>query len=84
MNKISVIGSGNVGATVAHLSALKGLGDVVLLDIVEGIPQGKALDMHESSPIEGFDGDIIGSNNYVDTKDSDIVVITAGIARSEE
>ena len=81
MKKITVIGSGNVGATVAHLCALKGLGDVVLVDIIEGIPQGKALDMHESSPIEGFDGDVIGTNNYEDTKDSDIVVITAGIAR---
>ena len=79
--KIAIIGSGNVGATAAHLCALKGLGDVVLVDIIEGVPQGKALDMHESSPIEGFDGDVIGTNNYEDTKDSDIVVITAGIAR---
>lgn len=79
--KISIIGAGNVGATVAHLCALKNLGDVVLLDIIEGVPQGKALDMRESSPIECFDGDVIGTNNYEDTKDSDIVVITAGIAR---
>ncbi|MBW2980413.1 malate dehydrogenase [Candidatus Woesearchaeota archaeon] len=79
--KISIIGSGNVGATVAHLTALKNLGDVVLVDIIEGVPQGKALDMYESSPVEGFDADVIGTNNYEDTKDSDIVVITAGIAR---
>ncbi len=79
--KISVIGAGHVGATVAHLAALKGLGDVVLLDVIEGVPQGKALDMYESSPIERFDVDIIGTNDYKDTKDSDIVVITAGIAR---
>jgi malate dehydrogenase len=81
MKKISVIGSGNVGATTAHLCALKNLGDVVLLDIIDGIPQGKALDMHESSPVEGIDVDIIGTNDYKDTKNSDIVVITAGIAR---
>lgn len=79
--KISIIGSGNVGATAAHLVALKDLGDVVLVDIIEGVPQGKALDIHESSPVEGFDADVTGTNDYQDTKDSDIVVITAGIAR---
>lgn len=79
--KISVIGSGNVGATTAHLLALKKLGDVVLLDIVEGMPQGKALDIYESSPVEGFDNKITGTNDYADTKNSDIVVITAGLAR---
>ena len=79
--KITIIGTGNVGATTAHLTLLKQLGDVVLVDIVEGIPQGKALDLFESSPIEQFSCSVIGTNSYEKTKDSDIVVITAGIAR---
>ena len=79
--KISIIGAGNVGATTAHLVALKELGDVVLLDIVEGMPQGKALDLLESGPVENFNSKIIGTNDYEDTKNSDIVVITSGIAR---
>ncbi len=79
--KITVVGSGNVGATVAQYAALKELGDIVLTDIVEGVPQGKALDMQESAPLEGFDSRIIGSNNYDDTEGSDVIVITAGIAR---
>ena len=81
MQKISIIGAGNVGATTAHLTAIKGLGDVVLVDNVEGMAQGKALDILESGPVEGFDVDVKGTNNYEDTKESDIVVITAGIAR---
>ncbi|MHB8158061.1 MAG: malate dehydrogenase [Desulfocucumaceae bacterium] len=80
-NKITVIGSGNVGATCAHWAATKELGDVMLIDVVEGVPQGKALDLMEAAPIEGFDCNIIGTNSYEDTKDSDIVIITAGIAR---
>ena len=79
--KISVIGAGNVGATAAHWIASKELGDVILLDIVEGMPQGKSLDLLESSPIGRFDVNISGTNNYEDTKNSDIVVITSGIAR---
>ncbi len=79
--KISIIGAGNVGATTAHWIAAKELGDVVLLDIVEGMPQGKALDLQESAPVEGFDVDVKGTNNYEDTKNSDIVVITSGIPR---
>ena len=79
--KISIIGAGNVGATTAHLLALKELGDVVLLDIVEGMPQGKALDLMESGPVENFNSKIIGTNNYEDTKNSDIVVVTSGIPR---
>lgn len=79
--KISIIGAGNVGATAAHWIASKELGDVVLLDIVEGMPQGKALDLLEAGPIEYFDSNVIGTNNYSDTKDSDIVVITSGVAR---
>src|SRR3989344_465711 len=79
--KISIIGAGNVGATTAHWLAAKEICDIVLLDIVEGMPQGKALDLLEAAPIAGFDADIRGTNNYEDTKNSDIVVITSGIAR---
>jgi len=79
--KITIIGGGNVGATAAHWAASKELGDVCLLDIIEGLPQGKGLDLREASPIEGFDSDIIGTNDYRDTADSDIVIITAGLAR---
>jgi len=79
--KITVVGAGNVGATVAQLCAYKKLGDVCMIDIVEGIPQGKALDLMESATLEGFDMHVTGTNDYADTADSDIVVITAGIAR---
>ena len=79
--KITIIGGGNVGATAAHWAASKELGDVCLLDIIEGMPQGKGLDLREASPIEGFDSDIIGTNDYRDTADSDVVIITAGLAR---
>jgi malate dehydrogenase len=79
--KVSVVGSGNVGATAAHWIASKELADVVLIDILEGIPQGKALDLQQAMPIEKRDSHIIGTNNYGDTAGSDIVVITAGIPR---
>lgn len=79
--KITVIGAGNVGATCAHWAAAKELGDIVLLDIVEGMPQGKGLDLRQASPVERFDANIIGTNSYDDTKNSDIVIITSGIAR---
>ena len=79
--KISIIGAGNVGATCAHWAAGKALGDIVLLDIVEGMPQGKALDLYEASPIEGFDACITGTNDYADTAGSDVVIITSGLAR---
>jgi len=81
--KITIVGAGNVGATAAHWAASKELGDIVLVDIpqVEGMPQGKALDLYESSPVEGFDARIIGSTTYDPTKDSDVVIVTAGIAR---
>ena len=79
--KVTVVGSGATGATTAHIAALKGLGDIVLLDVVEGIPQGKALDIWESGPIEGFDSRVVGTNDYADTAGSDIVVITAGMPR---
>ncbi|HZZ73818.1 MAG TPA: malate dehydrogenase [Pirellulales bacterium] len=81
--KISIIGAGNVGATTAHWCAAAELGDVVLLDIpqTEGMPAGKALDLMQASPIMGFDSKLVGTTSYADTKDSDVVVITAGIAR---
>src|ERR1700712_557441 len=81
--KISIIGAGNVGATAAHWAASKELGDIVLVDIpqVEGMPQGKALDLYESSPIEGFDSKITGATSYEPTANSDVVIVTAGIAR---
>ena len=79
--KITIVGAGNVGATAAHWIATKELGDVVLVDIAEGIPQGKALDLLESGPVEGFDLSITGANDYAATKDSDVVVITAGLPR---
>jgi len=79
--KITIVGAGNVGATAAHWAAAKELGDIVLIDIAEGIPQGKGLDLYEASPVEGFDSRITGTNDYADTKDSDIVVITAGLPR---
>ncbi len=80
-NKVSVIGAGNVGATAAHWLAAKELADVVLLDVAEGVPQGKGLDLLEAMPIEKRDVSIIGTNDYADTRNSDVVVITAGIAR---
>jgi len=80
-NKITIIGAGNVGATAAHWAASRGLGDIVLLDVVEGVPQGKALDLLQSGPVDGFSGRITGSNDYVDSADSDVVIITAGLAR---
>ena len=79
--KISIIGAGNVGATTAHWIASKELGDVVLLDVIEGMPQGKGLDLLEAAPVEGFDVDIKGTNDYEDTKNSDIIVITSGVPR---
>ncbi|MDX8381224.1 MAG: malate dehydrogenase, partial [Ghiorsea sp.] len=75
--KLTVVGSGNVGATAAFLAAYKELGDIVLLDVVEGIPQGKALDMYEASPILGYDANVKGTQDYADTADSDLVIITA-------
>jgi malate dehydrogenase len=79
--KVTVVGSGNVGATAAHWIASKELADVVLIDIVEGVPQGKGLDLLQAMPIEKRDASIIGTNDYKDTANSDIVVITAGIPR---
>ncbi len=79
--KITIIGAGNVGATCAHWAAAKELGDIVLVDIVDGMPQGKALDLAEAAPVEGFDAAITGTSDYAATADSDIVIITSGIPR---
>ncbi|MFN4282278.1 MAG: malate dehydrogenase [Alphaproteobacteria bacterium] len=79
--KIALIGGGNIGGTLAHLAALKELGDVVLFDIVDGLPQGKALDLAESAPIEGFNASVTGTNDYSAIKGADVVIVTAGVAR---
>jgi malate dehydrogenase len=79
--KIALIGSGNIGGTLAHLIGLKELGDVVLFDISEGTPQGKALDIAQSSPVEGFNGNFVGANDYSGIKGADVCIVTAGIPR---
>src|SRR5690606_19733986 len=79
--KLTVVGAGFVGSTCAHWAAQKELGDVVLVDINEGAAKGKALDLFEASPVEGFDSRVIGTSDYKDTKDSDVVIITAGLPR---
>ena len=79
--KIALIGAGNIGGTLAHLAALKGLGDIVLFDVVEGVPQGKALDLSQCGPVEGFDAEIKGSNDYADIAAADVIIVTAGVAR---
>ena len=80
-NKIGLVGAGMIGGTLAHLAGLKELGDIALVDVAEGIPQGKGLDLAESSPVEGFDAHYEGSTNYEILKDSDVVIVTAGIPR---
>ena len=79
--KISLIGAGQIGGTLAHLIALKELGDVVLFDVAEGIAKGKALDIAQSSPVNGFNVKLAGTNNYEDTKNSDVIIVTAGVPR---
>tara|TARA_B100000941_G_scaffold261568_1_gene213785 strand:- start:114 stop:1073 length:960 start_codon:yes stop_codon:yes gene_type:complete len=79
--KITLIGAGQIGGTLAHLIALKELGDVVLFDVAEGIAKGKALDIAQSSPVHGFNVNLSGTNKYEDTKDSDVIIITAGVPR---
>jgi malate dehydrogenase len=79
--KITVVGAGNVGASVAQNAVEKELGDVVLVDVIEGIPQGKALDLAQAGPVHGYDSTLVGSNGYDETASSDVVVITAGLAR---
>ncbi len=80
-NKVALVGGGNIGGTLAHLAALKELGDIVIFDIVEGLPQGKALDLAQSGPIEGFNATISGTNDYAALDGSDVVIVTAGVAR---
>ena len=79
--KISLIGAGQIGGTLAHLIAIKELADVVLFDVAEGIAKGKALDIAQSSGVEGFNVNLKGTNNYQDIKDSDVIIITAGVPR---
>lgn len=79
--KIALIGAGNIGGTLAHLALMKGLGDVVLFDVAEGMPQGKALDLSHCGPIEGFDGRITGTNDYKTIEGADVAIVTAGVAR---
>ena len=79
--KIALIGAGMIGGTLAHLAAKKELGDIVLFDIAEGIPQGKALDLAQCGPVEGFDANIKGSNDYADIAGADVIIVTAGVAR---
>ncbi len=79
--KIALIGAGMIGGTLAHLAALKGLGDVVLFDVIEGLPQGKALDLLEGGPIEGFDVRLAGTNDYADIRGADVCIVTAGVPR---
>src|SRR5262245_45611922 len=79
--KITVVGAGNVGASVAQYAVERELGDVVLVDVIEGVPQGKALDLAQAGPVHGYDSSLVGSNAYDESANSDIVVITAGLAR---
>jgi malate dehydrogenase len=79
--KIALVGAGMIGGTLAHLAAKKEMGDIVLFDIAEGIPQGKALDLSQCGPIEGFDAKILGTNSYADIAGSDVVIVTAGVPR---
>ncbi len=80
-NKIALIGGGNIGGTLAHLAGLKALGDVVIFDIVDGLPQGKALDLVQSSPIEGFDAEFTGVKSYAGIRGADVAIVTAGVPR---
>ena len=80
-NKIALIGAGNIGGTLALLAGLKELGDVVLFDVVNGIPQGKALDIAEASPVEGFDAKLSGAKSYTAIRGANVIIVTAGVAR---
>ena len=79
--KIALIGAGNIGGTLAHLAGLKELGDIVLFDIVDGVPQGKALDIAQSSPVAGFDAKLTGGSDYSAIEGADVVIVTAGVPR---
>ncbi|MGB2207254.1 MAG: lactate/malate family dehydrogenase, partial [Parvibaculales bacterium] len=80
-NKIALIGGGQIGGTLAHLAGLKELGDIVIFDIVDGIPQGKALDLLQSSPVSHFDASLKGTKSYAAIKGADVVIVTAGVPR---
>ena len=80
-NKIALIGAGQIGGTIAHLAGIRELGEVVLFDVVDGVPQGKALDLSQSAPVEGFSPRFKGANEYADIKDADVVIVTAGVPR---
>jgi malate dehydrogenase len=80
-NKIALVGAGQIGGTLALLAGMKHLGDIVLIDIVEGVPQGKALDLAQTAPVEGFDAVLAGTNNFADMKGADVVIVTAGVPR---
>ena len=79
--KIALVGAGNIGGTLAHLIGLKELGDIILIDVADGMPQGKALDLAQSSTIESFNASIKGSTNYKEMKNADVVIVTAGFQR---
>ena len=79
--KIALVGAGQIGGTLAHLIGLKELGDVVLFDVVEGMPAGKALDLAQSSPVDGFDARLAGTSSYADLAGADVVIVTAGVPR---
>ncbi len=80
-NKIALIGAGQIGGTLAHLAAIKELGDIVLFDIVDGVPQGKALDLAESAPVEGFNAKLKGASSYAEIANADVIIVTAGVPR---
>src|SRR3954471_6637017 len=79
--KIALVGAGQIGGTLAHLAGLKELGDVILFDIAEGVPQGKSLDIAESSPVDGFDAQYVGTQDYADIQGADVIIVTAGVPR---
>ena len=81
MKKISLIGAGQIGGTLAHLISIKELGNVVLFDVAEGVAKGKALDIAQSTSVDGFNINLIGTSNYEDIKESDVIIITAGVPR---
>src|SRR3712207_6915386 len=79
--KIALIGAGMIGGTLAHLAAIREMGDIVLLDVAEGIPQGKALDLAQAGPVEGYDAKLVGTQDYAEIAGADVCIVTAGIAR---
>src|SRR5690606_39002315 len=80
-NKIALVGAGMIGGTLAHLAAMKEMGDIVVFDVVEGMPAGKSLDLSQAGPVEGFDSKLRGTNDYADIAEADVIIVTAGVAR---